>query len=100
MEEQEKTTLDVIRTGAAWNRTVAYWAGHVDDTLCTLCGEKEDSPDHLWICKALEKERKEADSEFAAMDPETLPMAIKCGIAQAMKASTKGNYWGKKAMKG
>ena len=96
LEEQEKSTLDVIGTGAAWNRTAAFWAGRVGDTLCKLCGENEDSPDHLWTCKALDKEREEADGELAAINPETLPMAIKCGIAPAMKASTKRNYWGKK----
>ena len=40
---------------------------------------------------------EEAYMELAGLNPEALPMAVKCGIAPAMVASTSGNYWVRKA---
>ena len=47
LQVQERTTLNIIRSGSAWSRTASYWAGKADDKNCTLCGHEEDSPDHL-----------------------------------------------------
>ena len=70
MESDELTNLNMTRTGAAWDRNVAFWAGQCDDQDCKLCGEKEES-DHIWICKALTAERKEVDVDLAKLDTTT-----------------------------
>ena len=93
MNEEDKMILDITRTGSTWSRTKAYWAGQLDDKLCTLCGEEDDSPDHFWCCKALESARKEADKVLAKLNPKAMPMSIKCGVAPAMVASTENAYW-------
>ena len=61
----------------------------MDDKECALCGKEEDSPDHLWTCDALQKEREEADKDLAGLNPEALPMAVKCGIAPVSERERK-----------
>ena len=53
LSEKDLLILDVLRTGSAWNRTAAYWAGQCDDQRCLLCNEKEEY-DHIFTCKVLE----------------------------------------------
>ena len=48
----------------------------------------------MWFCKALEKEREEADKELAALDPNELHPAIRHGVAPAMSSKLKGAFWG------
>ena len=47
MDEQETATLNILRTGSAWTKTASSWAGKSDDKRCDLCGDEEDSPDHM-----------------------------------------------------
>ena len=63
------------RTGSAWDRNTAFWAGQSEEQECTLCGEKEDV-DHLWTCKELKEERNAIDEDIAKLDPKKLPAAI------------------------
>ena len=86
--------LDIVRTGSASSRTAAYWAGQVDDKTCQLCMEEDNAPEPMWTCKALEKARREANVEIANVDPNRLPMSVKCGIAPALKANIEGPFWG------
>ena len=39
---QELTNLNMPRTGSAWYRNTAFWAGQSEEQEWTLCGEKED----------------------------------------------------------
>ena len=39
----ELTNLNMARTGAAWDRNTALWAGQGEDQECTLCGNKGGS---------------------------------------------------------
>ena len=64
LDENERMVLDMVRNGAAWNRTAAFWAGQVDDKMCKNCGEDENTPDHIWTCCALKAIREEADPEL------------------------------------
>ena len=42
----------------------------------------------------MEQKRKQHDADLAALDPKTLPPALKIGIAPAMKANPLGTFWG------
>ena len=53
-----------------------------------------EGSDHMWYCKALEEERKEADKEIAALDPKELHPAVRHGVAPAMSSKLKGTFWG------
>ena len=64
--------LDMERACSTWNRTAAYKAGQSQSTNCELCGRQEKTR-HIWKCKALEQERKEADDEIVALDEEAIP---------------------------
>ena len=86
LDDEDRMILDITRTGAAWTRTAAFWAGQADEKTCQLCGEEEEHSWHFWTCKALKEERNEADKDLANIDPEKLPLPIRHGIAPAMKA--------------
>ena len=94
MDYEDRMILDITRTGAAWTRTAAFWAGQADDKTCQLCGEEEEHSWHSWTCKALKEERNEADKDLANIDPEKLPMPIRHGIAPAMGAKGATTFWG------
>ena len=55
---------------------------------------EKEGYDHIFICKALEHERKRADPQIAMIDPSKLHPAIKCGIAPAMKADPRYPFLG------
>ena len=52
-ESDGLTSLSMARTGVAWDRNIAFWAGQCDDQDCKQCGEKEEA-DHAWTCKKME----------------------------------------------
>ena len=60
MSDEDLLILNMMRTGSAWNRAAAYWAGQNDNQECLLCGKKE-SYDHIWSCKVLEHPRKDVN---------------------------------------
>ena len=94
MEPEDRIVLDVVRTGSAWTRATAFWAGQCDDQLCQICGDTKEESDHFWFCKGLEVKRKDADDGLAKLDPRFLPIAIRHGIAPAMKADPRKPFWG------
>ena len=94
LASDDLTNLNMARTGSAWDRNTAFWAGQCEDLNCKICGEKEE-PDHIWTCKGLEKKIAEADEDIAKLGPEKLPAAVKQGIAPAMNANPRHPYWGK-----
>ena len=55
LDDNERMVLDMVPTGAAWNRSAAFWASQVDDMKCTNCGEDENTPDHIWTGSALKE---------------------------------------------
>ena len=64
--EDERMHLEIMRTGAVWDRCKAYWAGRAEDCNCVLCGEGKDGVTHtIWTCSALHKQRCEVDKELA-----------------------------------
>ena len=85
--------LSVVRTGSAWTRTAAYWAGQAESTECELCGQEEKS-DHIWTCPKLEGKRRELDVDLAELDPKMLPAPVRQGVAPAMKADPRAPFWG------
>ena len=85
LEADDKMLLNTIRTGTMWTKTAGYWAGHVEDMQCTLCGAAKETMEHLiWYCTALAKDRGEACSYLGKCNPDILPAPIKCGIAPAV----------------
>ena len=93
LERNDLMILDMERTCSTWNRTAAYKAGQSQTKQCDLCGQDERAG-HLWVCKGLEEERKEADKEIADLDAEALPAAIKQGVAPAMMCDITKPFWG------
>ena len=94
MNDEDRMIADITRTGAAWTRTAAYWAGQAEDKTCQLCGERDEHSWHFWSCSKLTDARREAGNEIAELDPEILPMPIRHGIAPAMKAKGTTTFWG------
>ena len=94
--DEDQMLLEIMRTGAAWDRCKAYWAGRAEDCNCVLCGEGKDGLTHtIWTCKALREQRCEVDRELAeCIGEETLPKALLYGIAPAMAADYRKTYWG------
>jgi len=86
LTDKELTNVNMARTGSAWDRNTAFWAGQAEEQECIICGEKENG-DHVWTCKELEEERKEVDEDIAKLDPEKLPASVKQGVAPAMIAN-------------
>ena len=83
--------LNVVRTGSTWTTEAAYWAGQAEDQLCEVCNEKELS-DHIWTYKALADKRRQTDVELAEINLDWLHLAIKHGVAPAMKANPDGTF--------
>ena len=96
LDQKQGTSLDLTRTGAAWNRTAAYWAAQAEDKICQLCNEEEENADHIRYCKALRPKRIEIDAQLAKLDPDDLPNPVRHGIAPAMKANPYRTFWGSK----
>ena len=94
MTEEDRHTLGVVRTGSAWNRVAAYWAGQSSTKLWQLCGLQEEGPTHIWECASLRCCGQEVDSQLAEIDPGSLPPSIKVGIAPAMAGDFKDAFWG------
>ena len=69
LSPEQRTTLDITRTGASWNRTAAFWAGQAEDKMCQLCNEAEEKSDHSWYCKPLQEKRIETDAQLAQTKP-------------------------------
>ena len=86
------------RTASMWNRTAAYKAEQAESKACQLCGEDE-AAGRIWICKALEDTRKEADEEIASIEPKGLPAAVKQRIARAMNMDIRTAFWGSEVNK-
>ena len=84
----------MARTGAAWDKNTAFWAGQCEEQECELCVSKEEA-DRLWTCTSLKDHRRRVDEEIASLDPQKLPAAIKQGVAPAMKANPRNPFWGK-----
>ena len=84
----------MARTGAAWDKNTAFWAGQCDEQECELCGSKEEA-DHIWTCTSLKAHRRRVDEDIASLDPKKLPAAVKQGVAPAMKANPRNSFWGK-----
>ena len=56
-----------------WTRAATSWTGKVDDKICQLCKEEEETPDHILRCKCLRSKAKELDPELAEIDPKVPP---------------------------
>ena len=93
MKKLDLMILDMERTCSTWNAIAAYKAGQRQTKNCELCGEEERAG-HIWKCKALEQERREADEEIARIDEEAIPPAVKQGIAPAMSCDITNKFWG------
>ena len=85
--------LNIIRTGSAWTKAAAHAAGQADDSKCILCGD-EETFDHFWRCKTMEKHRFEADEQIAKIKVEELPPALRIGVAPALNADPMKTFWG------
>ena len=94
MDPQDRIILDLTRTGAMWTRTAAYWAGQVDDRMCQLCHQADETSDHFWKCKALKDARKEVDEDLAKFNADAILALVRHGVAPAMAADTTKTFWG------
>ena len=47
IDDTLRQALDLVRTGSAWHKTAAFWAGHCDSRMCDLCGQEEERSDHF-----------------------------------------------------
>ena len=94
--DEDRMLLEIMRTGAAWDKRKAYWAGRAEACNGGLCGEGKEGLTHtIWTCKALHEQRCEIDQELAeCMGEETLPKALLYGIAPAMAADYRKTPWG------
>ena len=92
--EEDKLTLNIMRTGSTWTRVATFWTGKSDDETCQLCKEEEESADHLWRCRCLKEKAKELDKDLAEIDPGTLTNSMLIGVAPAMDGDTRKTYWG------
>ena len=94
INDEDRMILDLTRTGAAWTRTAAYWAGQAESKTCQLCKKGDEPSWFFWTCKSLNNERDKIDTTLADLDPELLPMPVRHGIAPALKAKGATTYWG------
>ena len=94
LESDDLTNLNMARTGAAWDRNTAFWAGQCEDQECDLCGGKEEA-DQLRTCSRLKDHRRRVDEDIAKLDLHKLPAAVKQGVAPAMKANPRNPFLGK-----
>ena len=53
INDEEKLTLSITRTGSTWTRVATFWTGKSDDRMCQLCFEEEETADHVWRCRCL-----------------------------------------------
>ena len=95
ISDEDRMILDLTRTGAAWTRTAAFWAGQAESKTCQLCKEGDEHSWHFWTCKSLKCEREKIDKTLAGLDPELLPLPVRHGIAPALKAKGSTAFWGK-----
>ena len=93
LSDDARLTLDIVRTGSAWNRTAAFWAGQADSKTCLLCGIADEGPTHFWSCCALKEVREQVDPDLSQIDPNLLPNPIKIGIAPIMNGKPEGPFW-------
>lgn len=89
-------TLNIMRKGSAWTRAATFWTGKMDDRLCQLCLEEEETADHVWRCRCLKEKAKEPGKELAEVDPSSLTNSMRIGVASAMAGDTRLTYWGAK----
>ena len=47
MDPEDCNTLDIVRSGSAWNKVAAYWSGQVEDKTCQLCLEGEENANNF-----------------------------------------------------
>ena len=95
MDEDDKVTLNVIRSGSTWTANTGYWAGHKESAMCRLCGKEKETSEHIhWYCEKLHEQRCQADKEIGLCNPDMLPQAIKHGIAPAMGSDPRQPFWG------
>ena len=94
MDNEDRIILDITRTGVAWTRTAAYWAGQVDEKRCQLCDAEDERSWRFWTCSKLKAAREEVDRDIADLDPKKLPMPVRHGIAPAMAAKGTTTFWG------
>lgn len=95
MDLEDIGYLQSVQTHGGWGKTKLANIGVVQSNNCDLCGASFHDVDHsIWTCKALQKDRIEADPELAAIDPDLLHPAIRRGIAPAMGIKPEATYWG------
>ena len=94
MSDEDKLILDLVRTGAAWTSTAAYWAGQADSKVCERCGEGDERSWHFWTCTKLKKTRSEANEKLAKLDPTYLPMPFRHGTAPCHEGKGHNNLLG------
>ena len=94
MNPEDRTLLDITRTGSSWTRVAAYGAGQVEDKTCQNCFEAEEDANRFWACKALNTAREKAGKELAELDPNISPASVRQGIAPALSANCCGAFWG------
>ena len=69
--------------------------GAVGDNHCEYCKDAEHAIEHiLWHCPELSDVRKQASPALHGIDPDTIPVMLKRGIAPAMHASPDEAMWG------
>ena len=95
VNDEDKTLLNIVRSGSTWTANTAYWANHTDTTMCRRCGKEKETAEHIhWYCTALQKQRADADKALGCCNPDMLPQPVKHGIAPAMGADPRMPYWG------
>ena len=64
--------------------------------VCDYCGGAPATDDHIkWVCPHFKKTREDTDQVLAKVPLTYLHMAVRCGIAPAMKLDGKSTFWGK-----
>ena len=94
MDDEQRITLETLKTGANWTAQAAYHTGTSESKACPLCTCETQNADHIWYCDALKSKRLEYDETLAAINPDTLPNPVKVGIAPALTADPRQFYWG------
>ena len=68
-DDEDKMTLNIMRTGSTWTRVATFLTGKTDDRMCQLCLQEEETADHVWRCRCLKEKAKELDKELVEIDP-------------------------------
>ena len=94
LEDGARNIYKHITTGGFWNQCQLEQIDESNGT-CQHCGQKITSSGHvLWNCPHINECRQHKD--LCSITHETLPKAIRNGIAVGMDKNTKGSFWGNK----